>query len=123
MAEKSVMILRKSWKRQITEGIKLPNKERIRKLGKKKVSENIGSGHHQTSGGERKNDRRVPQTNEKTSQNLALQQIPHQRNKHLDSIPCKILGTILKMDKGITQTNGQVNKKVDNDEQGFTSER
>ena len=39
----------------------------------------------------------------------------HQKNKHLSSPPCKIIGTILKMDKGRTQTNGPPDKKVDDD--------
>ena len=35
----------------------------------------------------------------------------HQRDKHLGSPHCKILGTILEMDKGRTLTNGLENKK------------
>ncbi len=33
----------------------------------------------------------------------------------------KIIGTILKIDKGGTQTNGQKDKKIDDDAQGLTS--
>ena len=69
-----------------------------------------------------KNKKRVPQTNKKTSRNQTLQQKSHQRNKQLSCPPCKILGTILKMDMGRTQTNGSEDKKVD-DAQGLTYER
>ena len=88
----------------------------IMKSGKKQtaVLGNIGSWHHQTSRDEGKiNKKRVSQTNEKDSQNQALLQKSHQRDKHLGSPPCKILGTIPKMDKGRTQTNGPKDKKVD----------
>ena len=64
---------------------------------------NIGSGHHKTNGNERKNNKRVPQTNKKASWNQTLLQKTHQRNKHLGSL-CWILRTILKMDKWRTQT-------------------
>ena len=61
--------------------------------------------------------------NEKASQNQTLQQKYHQGDKHLGYFPCKILRTILKMDKVRTQTNGPEDKKVDDDTQGLTSER
>ena len=51
--------------------------------GKLQVLRNIGSGHHQTSRDERKNQKRVPQMNVKTSGNQALWQKFHQRDKHL----------------------------------------
>ena len=66
----------------------LGEKENFKYMG------NIGSGHHQTSRDERKNRKRVLQKNEKNSQNQALQQESNQRDKHLGSPPCKILGTI-----------------------------
>ena len=47
----------------------------------------------------------------------------HQMVKHLVCPPYKILGKILKMDKGGTQTNGPEDKKIDDDTQGLTSER
>ena len=55
-----------------------------------------------------KNKKRVLQTNEKMSQNQSLQQKSHQRDEHLSSPPCKILETILKMNKVGTQTNWPV---------------
>ena len=41
----------------------------------------------------------------------------------LDCPLCKILGTILKMDSGRTQTNGSEDKKINDDAQGLTFER
>ena len=37
--------------------------------------------------------------------------------------PCKIYWIILKIDKERNQTNGQKDKKVDGNAQGFTSDR
>ena len=44
--------------------------QNIWRKGKLLVLRNIGSGHHQTSGDERKNKKRMPQMNEKVSWNL-----------------------------------------------------
>ena len=55
--EKYGMLTMKRGKRQITERIELPNQERIRTVGERenyKQSGILGSGHHQTSGDERK---------------------------------------------------------------------
>ena len=56
--EKCAMQLRKIKKCQMTEGIELPNQEKnqnVRRTGNLKALGNIGSGHHQISGDERKN--------------------------------------------------------------------
>ena len=47
-----------------------------------------------------------------TSRNEALQQKSHQRNKRPGSLPCKVLRTILKMDKTGTQTNRPNDKEI-----------
>ena len=50
------MLIMKSGKQQMTEGIKLTNQEKIRRQGEKetcKLLENIGSSHHQTCGDEK----------------------------------------------------------------------
>ena len=44
-------------KRQITEGIELPNQERTERLKKRKITSNYGSGHPQTSGDKRKDNK------------------------------------------------------------------
>ena len=44
-------------------------------------------------------------------------------DKHIGSPSYKIVGTILKMDKGGTLANEPENKKIDNDAQSLLSER
>ena len=52
--------------------------------------------------------------NKKTSQNQTLQEESHQRNKQfLGSFSCKILRTLLKMDKRRTKKNELEDKKAD----------
>ena len=55
------------------------------------------------------------------SQNQALQQKSHQKEKHQGIPPCKILWSILKMDKGRTQSNGPNDKKILDKAQGYIS--
>ena len=86
--------------------------QNTRRKGNLLVPGNIESGHHQTSGDERKNIKRVSLTNEKTSRNQALQRDSYQRDKHLDYHPCKILWTILETGKGRTLTNIPEDKKT-----------
>ena len=43
------------WKRQIIEGIELPNQDKIKTLQEKETYKCLGSGHPQTIGDERKN--------------------------------------------------------------------
>ena len=71
----------------------------------------------------KKNKKSEAQMNEKASQDHVLQQKSHQKNKHLGSPFCKILGAILKMDKRGTRTNGPEDKKDDDNEQSFTLKR
>ena len=47
----------KSWKREVTEGMKQPNEEKNENARRKEnlqILGNTGSGHHQTNGNERK---------------------------------------------------------------------
>ena len=44
-------------------------------------------------------------------------------DKHLGSSHCKILGTVLKKEKGGTYTNRLEDKKANDDTQSLTSER
>ena len=68
-------------------------KGNLQKLG------NIGGWHHQTWGDERKNLKRASQKNQKITRNKTLEQEPCQRDKYLGCPPCKILGTILEVDR------------------------
>ena len=72
-----------------------------------------------SSNNENKRKKRVPQTNGDTSQNHALQQISHQRNKPLSSPTFNIL---LKRSKGVSYTELN-NKEVVDATQGFTLRR
>ena len=121
--EKWTMIIRKSGKREITEGIELPNKKNRNagRKGKLQVLGNIRSGHHQTEMKEKLP--RVLQTSEKTSLNQTLLQKSHKRDKHLGSPSWRVLGTILRMNKGRTSTNEPEDKKVDDDAQSLTSRK
>ena len=47
----------------------------------------------------------------------------HQRNKYLDSLPCKIIGICLNLDKEETQINEPKDKGIDHWVQGLASER
>ena len=117
--EKCGMLIMRSGKRQITEGIELPNQERIRTFGKKG---NLGILEANTIKQAEKK-KIVSLTNGKTARNQTLQQKSHQREKHSNCLPCKILGTILEMDEGKTSTNRLEDKKTIDDAQGLTPER
>ena len=64
---------------------------------------------------------RIPEKNKKISWNKALQQKPHQKNKHWKSLSFKILRTIIKKNKGGSQRNGPKGKKIDGYAQSLTS--
>ena len=66
---------------------------------------------------------KLPQTNERASQNEVLLQKCYRKVKSWGSPLYKILGTILKMDKGGTWINGPEDPKVDDYVQGVTSPR
>ena len=71
----------------------------------------------------RKDYKRLPQTNEKTARNQALQQKSVQMNEYQGCSPSKTLGTIITMEKERIQKNGPEEKKVDDDALGLTSKR
>ena len=98
--EKCVILIISSGKRQTTEGIELPNQERIRTSGEKKTYKYLGILEADTiKQVEMREKKRILQENEKTTQNQTTLQKPHQRDEYLSCPPCKILGTILKVDK------------------------
>ncbi len=51
-----------------------------------------------------------------------MRQKSHQRDKHLDSVPYKILGTINKMDRRGIQTDGPKDKEINDYAQSLTLE-
>ena len=62
-------------------------------------------------------------TTKKYSRNKILWQESHQMKIHLSGPACKIIWTILKMDKGATLKNRINDKEIDYDTQGFTPDR
>ena len=103
--EQCAMLVMKSGKRHMTEGVELLNQVVIRTLRKKRnlqILGDIGSWYYQTSGNERKKLKRVSQKKQKITRDKTLQQDPCQRNKYLDCHPRKILGAILEVDQGRT---------------------
>ena len=64
--EKCAMLVMKSGKRHRTDGMELPNQDKIRTHG-----ENEGW-HHQTSANERQNSKRISQKNKKTTRDKTL---------------------------------------------------
>ena len=98
--EKFAMPIMRNGKRQMTEGIELPNQEnhqnaRIKR--KLQLLENVRSGHRQTSGDERKKIK-----NEylwRTKKTMLY------KSHQMDCPSCKIHGTIPDVDEGKTSTN------------------
>ena len=76
---------------KITEGIELPNQKRIRTLGEKENYKYVGifeaDNIKQVEMKEKKNHRRVSQTNENASRNQTLLQKSYQKDKHLNCPP------------------------------------
>ena len=70
---------------------------------------NIGSGHHKKK---TEMKEKIPQENEKTTKNQTKSEVSNHRDKSLGFSPCKILGNILKVDKGRTSINEPGNKKT-----------
>ena len=56
-------------RKKMTEEIELPNQEKSERSEKRKITR---SGYHQTSGDERKNLKRIPQENEKTTRSQTI---------------------------------------------------
>ena len=77
--------------------------------GKLQILGNIGSGHDQTSGDERKNNKSVLQTKEKTSRNQPMQQKSYERNKPLGNLHCNTLWSVFL--KWTWQELRQINQK------------
>ena len=99
--QKCAMLVMKSGKRHMTEGMELPNHDKIRTHEKKwnlQILGDLGGWHHQTSANERHDPKRISQENEKTTWDKTLQQKPHQRNKYLGCAPSQIFGTLSQVD-------------------------
>ena len=100
--EKCAMLVMKSGKRHKTDGMELPNHEKIRTLEVNKTYKYLGILEADTVKQVQLKDttqKRISQENEKTTQDKTLQQKPHQRNKYLGCAPSQILGTLSQVDQ------------------------
>ena len=106
---KCAMLIMRSGKRQMMEGIELPNQEKMRTIGEKETYEYLGvrgSGHHQTRGDERKKWKKCISGERESYLKPNYVVEISQRDKYLGRLPCKLLGTVLEMDAGRTSTKG-----------------
>ena len=85
--EKCAMLIMKSRKRQTTEGIEQPNQRKNQNTRRKR-------------------------NYKKTSGNQTIKQKSYERDKHLDWLPCNILGTILNVDKEGTSNMDERTRKL-----------
>ena len=91
--------------------------------GNLQVIGNIGSGHYRTSGDERKIKKEdLTQARKQLETKLCKRNLIKWVNTWVGP-PCMILGSILEMDEGRTQTNGPEDKKDNDDTQCLTSGR
>ena len=68
--------------------------QNARRKGNLQLTGNFGSGHHKTIGDERKkNQKRIPQENEKTTRNQQHSRSLIKKEKHQCCLLCKILRT------------------------------
>ena len=102
--EKCAMLVMKSGKRHMTDGMELPNNDRIRTLEENETYKYLGILEADTI--------KQLQENAKTTRDKTLQQKPHQTNKYLGWTPSKIFGTLSQVDPRGTSTNGPKNKKT-----------
>ena len=109
----------KGGKQQMTKRIELPNQKNQNAQRKRnlQILGNIRSGHHQTSGDERKNWK-IPQEDEKSTRNQTTSQKSHQRDKYQSCLLRKTFEPILKVDER-TSTNGPDKKTHDDTSQNW----
>ena len=82
--EKCAMLIIKSWKRLMTEGIELPNQEKFKTSGEKETYKLLGILEADTiKQVKTKKFKRIPQENEKTTRNQTTLPKSHQRDKYL----------------------------------------
>ena len=105
----------KSGKRQIIEEIELPNQNRMRTLGEKETYKYLGILEVDTIKQVKMKRKFLKEYLRRTRKLLETKFCRRNLIKGINTgvvSPCKILWTILKMDKGRTQTNGSQDKKT-----------
>ena len=100
--EKCAMLVMKSGKRHITEGVELPNQVIIRTLGEKETYKYLGILETDNIKQQEMKEnifKKASQKNQKITRDKTLLQEPCQRDKYRGSSPRKILGTISEVDQ------------------------
>ena len=98
--EKCAMLVMKSGKRYMTDGIELPNHDKIWTLEENETYKYLGILEADTIKQVQMKDTigKESQWNETTTRDKNLLQKPHQRNKYLSCAPCQIFGTLSQVD-------------------------
>ena len=96
----------------MTEGIKLLNQEKIRKLGKVENYQYLGILKSDIIKNAEIKGKKKTSEQWGTTQDQTTRQNSYQRDKHLGSPPRKIIGTILRKDPRRTVKNGPKYKKT-----------
>ena len=113
--EKCAMLIMKSGKRQKTEGRELSNEEKVRTFGEKEHYKYLGKLEGDT----------IKQVEKKSKKNTSGERENYSKPNYIakiswkDCTPCKILGTIFKVDERRTLKNGPKNKKINDDAWGL----
>ena len=104
-----------SRKRQIIEGIELPNQGSIRTIRDKKNFKFLGILEVDVVKQVERKEKKaiVPRTNEEATWKQTMQPKFHKRDEHLGCLPCKILGSIVKINRDRTQITGSHDNKID----------
>ena len=83
--EKCAMLVMKSGKRHMTEGIELPNQEKIRTLGKKETYKYLGILEADTIKLVAMKEKNFKRVSQKATWDITMYQKPYQRDKYLGS--------------------------------------
>ena len=100
--EKCAMLVMKSGKRHMTDGIELSNHDRIRTLEENETYKYLGILEADTIKQVKMKDtirKEYLRITEKTTRDKTLQQKPHQRNKYLGCAPSQIFRTLSQVDQ------------------------
>ena len=103
--EKCAIFVMKSGKRHITDGMELPNHDRIRTLEENETNKYLGILETDTIKQVQMKDtirKEYLKKNAKTTQDKTLQQKPHQKNKYLLCVPSQIFATLSQVDQSRT---------------------
>ena len=109
--EKYAMLVMKSGKRDMIEGIELPNQENMKTLREKEMYKYWKLAPSNKWKWKKKKTE-LSQENQKAIWDKTLSQEPYKRDRYLGYRPRKILVTILEVDQRNLQTNGPKNKKT-----------